>query len=41
MATVVHSLWTRGDTGAVILPASASPPERKVVEELASHLDDK
>lgn len=41
MATVVHALWTRGDTGAVILPASVPLDDQKVVEELASHLDDK
>lgn len=41
MATVVHSLWTRGDTGAVILPASVPLEDQKIVEELASHLDDK
>ncbi|WP_262285937.1 ATP-binding protein [Micromonospora sp. MA102] len=41
MATVVHALWTRGDTSAVILPASVPLDDQKVVEELSSHLDDK
>ncbi|MEU8402697.1 DUF499 domain-containing protein [Nonomuraea sp. NPDC048892] len=41
MATVVHALWTRGDTSAMILPASVPLDDQKVVEELASHLDDK
>lgn len=41
MATVVHSLWARGDAGAVILPASVPLEDKKVVEELANHLDDR
>ena len=41
MATVVHSLWSRGDAGAVILPANVPLEDKKVVEELGSHLDDR
>ena len=41
MATVVHSLWTRGDTGPMILPASIPLDDSKVTEEFARVLDDK
>lgn len=41
MATVVHSLWTRGDTGPIILPASIPLDDSKVTEEFARVLDDK
>lgn len=41
MATVVHSLWTRGDTGPMILPASVPLDDSKVTEEFARVLDDK
>ncbi|MBU6150404.1 MAG: DUF499 domain-containing protein [Chloroflexi bacterium] len=40
MATVVHALWTRGDTGAMIMPASVPLEDTKVFEEITSHLDD-
>jgi len=41
MATVVHALWTRGDTGPVILPASIPLDDSRVIEEFARVLDDK
>ena len=41
MATVVHALWVRGDTGPVILPASVPLDDSRVIEEFARVLDDK
>lgn len=41
MATVVHALWTSGDSSPIILPASIPLDNQKVFEELSNHLDEK
>lgn len=41
MATVVHALWTSGDTSPMILPASIPLDNQKVFEEITNHLDEK
>jgi predicted AAA+ superfamily ATPase len=40
MATVVHALWTSGDTSSMILPSSIPLDNQKVFEEITNHLDD-
>jgi predicted AAA+ superfamily ATPase len=40
MATVVHALWVRGDTSALVMPATIPLEDTRVFEEITSHLDD-
>jgi predicted AAA+ superfamily ATPase len=40
MATVVHTLWQRNDTGPLILPSSIPIDDRSVQNELTRYLED-